>query len=247
MQLQRQLEERERRRQQLEFDQGRRLQLADVERRIIEARSAADVLEAQLKLLEVHLAELGGFWNYFRRRRLVEDIANERTAWERATAKVASVTSERGEVENTGAPEFLGVSVDGRRIINTAVIAYAQQLVEALSTNGLAMLAKETTAKRVFDVRYGTAEQCSALMLRVRHAAAEIDSESEDLVGLKQRTEALRATASYRSDADTVPLTDSVGAQKLSPAVVSGLETCNRAGINVLVDDYWNLYQALIQ
>lgn len=247
MQLQRQQEERERRRQQLEFDQGRRLQLADVERRIIEARSAADVLEAQLKLLEVHLAELGGFWNYFRRRRLVEDIANERTAWERATVRVASVTSERGEVESTAAPEFPGISVDGRRIINTAVIAYAQQLVEALSTNGLAMLAKETTAKRVFDVRYGTAEQCSALMLRVRHAAAEIDSESEDLVGLKQRTEALRATANYRSDADTVPLTDSVGAQKLSPAVVSGLETGNRAGINVLVDDYWNLYQALIQ
>jgi hypothetical protein len=246
-QLQRQQEERERRRQLIEFDQGRRLQLADVERRVIEARSSADVLDAQIKLLEVHIAELRGFWNYFRRRRLLEDIANERIAWERAGAKVSGLVNERTEIENMPIPEFTGISVDGRRIVNTAVIAYAQQLVDALSKDGLAMLAKETTATRVFDVRYGSAEQCAALMLRVRQAAAQIDSETEDLVGLKQRTEALRANASYRSDADTVPLTDSVGVQKVSTAVVSGLETANRAGINVLVDDYWNLYQALTQ
>jgi hypothetical protein len=28
---------------------------------------------------------------------------------------------------------------------------------------------------------------------------------------------------------------------------VSGLETANRAGVNVLVDDYWDVYQALLQ
>jgi hypothetical protein len=246
-QLHRQQEEREQRRQLIEFDQGRRLQLADVERRVIEARSAADVLEAQLKLLEVHLAELRGFWNYFNRRRLEVDIANERIAWEISTTKVSALINERTDVENTAAPEFPGVSVDGRRIVNTAVIAYAQQLVEALSKNGLAMLAKETTTKRVFDVRYGSGEQCSALMLHVRELVAEIDSENDDLAGLKQRTDALRAAASYRSDADTVPLTDSIGVQKLSPAMVSGLETANRTGINVLLDDYWNVYQALMQ
>src|SRR5688572_30467787 len=104
-QLQRQQEERERRRQLIEFDQGRRLQLSDVERRVIEARSSADVLEAQLKLLEVHLAELRGFWNYFRRRRLEEDIANERVAWETSMSKVTALVSERTDVESTVAPE----------------------------------------------------------------------------------------------------------------------------------------------
>lgn len=246
-QLQRQQEERERRRQLIEFDQGRRLQLADVERRVSEARSAADVLEAQVKILEVHLGELRGFWNYFRRRRLLVEIAQERSAWERAATKVGEVVRESTEVENTTPPEFSGISVDGRRIVNTAVIAFAQQLVETLSKNGLAMLAKETTAKQVFDIRYGSAEQCAALMLHVRQMATLIDSENEDLMGLKQRTEELRAKAAYRSDADTVPLTDSLGVQNLSPALVSGLETADRAGINVLVDDYWNVYQALIQ
>jgi HAE1 family hydrophobic/amphiphilic exporter-1 len=62
-----------------------------------------------------------------------------------------------------------------------------------------------------------------------------------------ERTDAVRAAASYRSDADTVPLTDSIGTLPVPTAPVSGLETANRAGVNVLVDDYWDLYQSLLQ
>ena len=53
--------------------------------------------------------------------------------------------------------------------------------------------------------------------------------------------------AVYRSDADTVPFTDSIGVLPVQATPVSGLETANSAGINVLVDDYWDLYQALMQ
>ena len=44
-----------------------------------------------------------------------------------------------------------------------------------------------------------------------------------------------------------MPLTDSIGTLSLPSAPVSGLESINRTGINVLVDDYWDLYQALLQ
>ena len=30
-------------------------------------------------------------------------------------------------------------------------------------------------------------------------------------------------------------------------APVSGLESINRAGVNVLVDDYWDLYEVLLK
>ena len=33
------------------------------------------MLEAQLKLMDAKLAAMRGFWNYFRRRRLAEEIA----------------------------------------------------------------------------------------------------------------------------------------------------------------------------
>ena len=246
-QLRQQQSDREHRRQLIEFDQGRRRQLADFDRRIEDARSTAGMLEAQLKLQEAKLARMGGFWNYFRRRRLAEEIEAERARWDVAATQITDLSDDRADVEAAAQPAFEGISIDGRRIINTAVIAYAQQLVTALSRSGIAMLAKETTTKRVYDVRYGGREESTKLLAAVREALAIVNDADDDLRGLKERTDALRASAIYRTDADTVPLTDSVGALPAPAAPVSGLETVNRAGVNVLVDDYWDVYQSLMQ
>jgi hypothetical protein len=246
-QLHKQQEDRERRRQLIEFDQARRQQLADLDRRLLDAQSAVDMLEAQLKLMEAKLASMRGFWNYFRRRRLSEEITLEREKWDRAVEQVTDLSDDRAALESTPPPEFPGISIDGRRIVNTAVIAYAQQLAGDLSKGGLAMLAKETTAKRVFDVNYGARAETDRLLVLLHEAVASIASDNDDLGGLKERTDRLRASANYRSDADTVPLTDSIGTLPVPVAPVSGLETVNRAGINVLIDDYWDLYQSLMQ
>lgn len=246
-QLEQQQADRERRRQLIEFDQGRRRQLADLDRRILDARSAADVLEAQLKLMEGKLDKMRGFWNYFRRRRLREELEADRAKWDIAATQVTDLSDERADAEDASAPDFPGISVDGRRIVNTAVIAYAQQLVLALSAGGLAMLAKETTTKRLLEVRYGDREDCGRLLALLRDAFAIVERTSTDLAGLKERADALRAEAAYRSDADTVPLTDSIGTLPAPTSIVSGLETANRSGINVLVDDYWDVYKALLQ
>ena len=246
-QLQQQQADREQRRQQLEIDRMRRQQLADYDRRITDARSRADMLEAQLKLQEAKLESMSGFWNYVARRRLTEEIERERAEWDAAVMQVTDLSDDRAELESKPPPEFSGISIDGRRIVNTAVIAYAQQLVVALSSGGLAVLAKETTTKRVFDMKYGAREECVRLMALLREALAVIKNEKDDLSGLKERTDALRAVATYRSDADTIPLTDSIGTLPMPATPVSGLEAGNRAGVNVLVDDYWDLYQALLQ
>ena len=246
-QLQQQQADREQRRLVLEFDRARRQQLADFDRRIAAARSRADLLEAQLKLQETKLEKMRGFWNYARRRRLAEEIAAEREQWDLAATEVTDLSDDRIALEEKAPPALQGISVDGRRIVNTAVIAYAQQLVMAMSAGSLAVLAKETITKRVFDMKYGTREECSRLIALLREALALVKNEKDDLSGLKERTDALRAVAAYRSDADTVPLTDSIGTLPVPVAPVSGLETGNKAGVNVLVDDYWDLYQALLQ
>src|SRR5262245_43622050 len=182
-----------------------------------------------------------GFCNYLRRRRYAESLAAERARLDEALTLVTDLGDDRANVEDRQPPEFPGISVDGRRIVNTAIIAYAQQLAVALAPGGVALLAKETTSKRVFDVKYGSREDCVRLMGALREALALVDTDKEDLTGLKERTDALRSAANYRSDADTIPLTDSIGTLPLPASPVSGLETANRAGINVLVDDYWDL------
>jgi hypothetical protein len=246
-QLQRQQEERERRRQLIEFDQARRRELSEFDRTVAEAKSTSDALESQLKLLETRLAGMNGFWNYFRRRQLTEEVEVIRSRWDIAATKVTDLSDDRADLEDRAPPAFPGISVDGRRSVNTAVIAFAQQLAANLSSGGVAMLAKETTTKRVLDVRYGSPEECTQLMTLLRAASGLVGDRTDDLSGLKQATDLLRAEAAYRSDADTVPLTDSIGTLPLPMAPVSGLETVNRAGINVLVDDYWELYRALVQ
>lgn len=246
-QLQQQQTDREQRRQVIEFDQARRRQMADLERRVRDARAAADLIESKLKLMTSKLQLMRGFWNYFRRRRLREEVEGERAKWELAATQVTDLSDELTDVELAKTPEFPGLSVDGRRIVNTAVIAYAQQLVLALSQGGLAMLAKETTTKRLLEVKYGDREDCGRLLALLREANSVLEQKTADLKGLKERTDALRAEAIYRSDADTIPLTDSIGTLPSPTSLVSGLETANRAGINVLVDDYWDVYQALMQ
>lgn len=246
-QLQQQQEERERRRQLIEFDQRRRQQLAELEHKLAQARTTADGMAADLAAMEGKLAAMRGFWNYFRRRKLDESIAAQRVEWDAAATRVTDLSDDHADVEHQPAPGFASISVDGRRIINTAVIAYAQQLGSLLAEGSLALLAKETTAKRVYDVKYGSREECAQLMRLLRDARVVLADEKEDLAGLKERTEQLRANAAYRSDADTVPLTDSIGTLSLPARTVSGLETVNRTGIHVLVDDYWDLYQSLAQ
>jgi hypothetical protein len=246
-QLQRQQEERERRRQLIEFDQARRSELSEFDRTIAEAKASAEALQTQLKLLETRLAGMNGVWNYFRRRKLAEQIEVVHGKWDIAATKVTDLSDDRADLEDRAPPAFSGISVDGRRSVNTAVIAFAQQLAANLSSGGIAMLAKETTTKRPLDVRYGSREDCVKLMALLRDATGLVGDRTDDLSGLKQATDALRAQATYRSDADTVPLTDSIGTLPVPTAPVSGLETVNRAGINVLVDDYWDVYRALLQ
>lgn len=246
-QLQNQQQDRERRRQLIEFDQTRRRQLADFDRRILEVRTEAQKLETQLKRMEAQLGAMRGFWNYFGRGRLAEEIEAVRAQWDTAATRVTDLSDDRAAIDDQQPPEFAEISIDGKRIVNTAVIAYAQQLVSLLSAGGLALLAKETTAKAVFELRYGSREDCVRLMSLLRDAHNVAGRENEDLAGLKEYTDALRAKADYRSDADTTPLTDSIGTQSLPTSPVSGLESINRAGINVLVDDYWDLYEALLK
>jgi len=242
-----QQEDRERRQEAREFEEVRGRQVAECERKLNEARESAGFYETQLKTLEARLNAMRGFWNYFRRRRLSEDVEIERDRWDAAVTQVTDLSDDHAAIESSQPPAFAGLSVDGRRAVNTAVIAYAQTLAASLSQGGVAMLAKETTARRAFDVRYGGRDDCARLMALLREALVMVTEVNEGLSGLRQRVEALRATAVYRNDADTIPLTDSVGTLPAPAAPVQGLQVVSKSGINVLVDDYWNLGKVLMR
>ncbi len=138
------------------------------------------------------------------------------------------------------APPFEGISVDGRRAINLAVIAYAEMLYDRLSPGSLAELARQSTLKRVYDTSYGNEADCMALTQRAASAAAEVERMEDDLADIKSRADRIRRTAAFKSNTDVVPMHESL-AQADAPA------GARRPVPNLLLDEYWDIFRAVVR
>jgi hypothetical protein len=237
--LARQQKDRERKQQIVEFARSKRERIAEFDRELVEARVLAEQLQAEQKLARQRLAQLRGFWNYFSRRRATEEIHRRDFRLVDAMEQIRKLTAEVEAIEAGPPPLFAGLSVEGRRAVNVAVIAYAELLYDHLAPGGLAEMARQSTLKRVFDAHYGTPQECQALMQGAARAAAEVERMGEDLAEIKLRADRLRRQATYRNDEETVPAPESI-----APA---GQATGRRAAPNVLLDEYWELYRALLR
>jgi hypothetical protein len=228
--LARQQKDRERNQQLAAFERAKRERLDEVGRELAEARVLADQLQAEQRLAEQQFAGLKGFWNHFRRRRLRESIETRRFRIDAAVTQLTDLGDRQHEIESEPPPLFEGLSVEGRRAVNLAVIAYAEALHERIAAAGLADLVRQSTLRRVYEASYGGREECLALMHRAGRLVAEIDGMQDDLADIKARTERLRATATYRADGETVPQ----------------YETLQSASL-VLLEEYWDVYKALLR
>jgi hypothetical protein len=237
--LARQQKDRERRAQMAEFERDKRARLGDVDREFVEAKVLADQLQAEQKLAQQRLGELAGFWNHFRRRKLEDAIAARALRLEGAQAAVTDLGDARHAFEVEPPPAFEGISLEGKRAVNLAVIAYAEWLCDRLAADGLADLARQTTLRRVFESGYGSREECLALMERAAKAIADLERQSDDLVELKSRTDRLRRTARYRGENDPIPMQDSI-----SPPDTPGRA---HGSVNVLLEEYFEIYGALLR
>jgi hypothetical protein len=238
--LQRQQKDRERKQQLADFERDKRGRTVGLERELVEGRVLAEQLQAEQKLARQKLATLNGFWNYFRRRRLAEAIGTRELRIADALQQVATLEGQVQAIMGEPPPLFSGLSVEGRRAVNVAVIAYAELLQEKLSAGGLAELARQSTLKRVFDAGYGTPQECQNLMHRAAAAVLEVEQMDEDLAQIKLRADRLRRVATYRGAEETVPAPDSISA-------ADGGGLARRPAANVLLDEYWDIQRALVR
>ncbi len=234
-----QQKDRERKLQLAEFDRGKRGRLADVDRELVEARVLADQLQAEQKLAQQRLAAMGGFWNYFGRRRLEEAIAVRAARIDSALTVVTDLDDSRHAVAAEPPPLFESLSLEGQRSVNLVVIAFAEWMYERLAEDGLADLSRQTTLRRVYDSSYGTPEQCEALLRTVADAINKLEKQAVDLVAVKARTDNLRRRAAYRSESDPIPTQDSIRAQGAAPG--------GAPAVNLVQDEYFDLYRVLLR
>ena len=238
--LTRQQKDRERKAQLAEFERQKHARMAQVERELVEARVLADQLQAEQKLAAQQLQQSRGFWNYFRRRRLAEAITARGSSITASSAQATDLDDQMQVIAAEPAPLFDGISVDGRRAINFAVIAYAELLHDRLSPGGLAELARQSMLKRVYDASYGDEADCIALAQRAARAAAELERMEDDLADIKSRADRIRRTAAFKSSTEVVPMHESL-AQADAPA------GARRPAPNLLLDEYWDIFRAVVR
>jgi chromosome segregation ATPase len=243
--LERQQEERERQRQTFEFNQQLRGRLEQVDTQLAAANDVAAERQRILDDLTQRLQKMRGFWNYFRRRKLAAQIAGERVHVDAAIHDAARLREEHATIEQEQCPAFPGLSTDGRRAINLAIIAYALVLGARLSTEGLATRVRESMTQRVHEAQFGGRDNCEAMMMAIAQATGSVKSRSGFAAQIKTSVELLKEAAQYRAEADTVPLAESLAG--IAPPSPDGRPMLTLSAPQILADDYWSIYRVLLR
>jgi len=243
--LTRQQDERERRTHLAHHNrrQFARRQGAESQVQATEALSAQ--AEAQVATLESQRAALTRFWHYFKRRSLERRIHGAHAAVVAASASLSAARSELEAVSQEALPEYPGLSVEARRAVNLAAIAYAEVLCARLHVlqAPILTLAREATAKRSATDSYGSPKECVMLMAQIQRAQRLLASREALAEEIRARTDHLGTYATYRGATDTCPTTDSIGAAGADVLAAGALPRVP----NVLAEDTWDLFRVLIR
>jgi predicted nucleic acid-binding Zn-ribbon protein len=218
------------------------------------AEKSASVVEkykavtAQIAELESKLENLNAVMRLFKGRSLSRTIQNLVAARTALKEKLAELKDLHDKISNEPMPEPPGLSVESRRMINTAIIALAQHLVIHFSEHDLASLSKASMDKAVGDMKFGDRRDCDRLVERIRERIGYLKSEKQLPALVQRRAAALSAEIRFRNEADTVPLVETVATITVE---VGGAAQGRRSSdaplrINVLAEEYWDLYSALV-
>ena len=206
-----------------------------VESEYLQAEGVAAEQRARVAELERRLARLQRFWHYFRRRELrrelhaagIQALLGEQALGEARAARDALAGEQA---------EFSGLSVDARRAINLAAVAYGQLLRERLTRTGLFAPTQRASGRREPAAdEFGVRADCERLMGDIQRARVLLEQRSEVLPEIRARTEALRRLAQYRDDGDSVPDAASLAAAEGGAAAL------------VLSEDCWEIYRMLLR
>jgi hypothetical protein len=184
-----------------------------------------------------------GFWNFFRRRRITAEISAKRFAYRSVTARAEELTGEIEYTVNVEPPEFPGLDIGAKRLINLNVIACAQELYLLFDERDVAARAREASIMQVADVRYGDRRDCRALRHQVESCLDRLENDTKLNERVQARVDYLQTMVSYRRDIDTIP-----AAEALECITVFNDEAkqSGKLAVNVLSDEYWDLFPALL-
>jgi hypothetical protein len=247
--LSRQNEERERKLHLAEFNRGQFTRRQALEAEVHDAEGRCTLGREQVLELEQRRAMLTRFWHYFRRRELDAKLVEARRELEAHLAALTGAEQAMSELEGTAAAEFPGLSIEARRAINLAAIAYAELLCTRLARTPLLRLAREAVGRRVATDDYGTRAQCEAYIGEIERARSALQQRSNLTEELRGRLERLRRTARYHASDDSTPSPESLGSEPQTGGHGNGpAHGIGNGGVpNVLAEDTFDLFRIVLR
>mgnify|MGYP000927178594 CR=1 FL=1 len=239
--LHRKREDKERQREVMAFNRNRSQRLAKLAETMQGMITEISRLQAQIKELHAKMESMHGILGFFKRRPLQAQIMAANAKLEPVSSQYDELNSKQSRIAAETPPEFQGVGIAGKRLTNLAVIALAQHMHDYYSKSGLASQARDAVIMPIEETRYGTKGQCTKLMELIPSTMAGLKSDPVFSSRLKQSAESLIAAAEFLTEEDTIPRADSLDKVVLNP---SGGRS---ASCNVLAQDFWDVYSALIR
>jgi hypothetical protein len=186
----------------------------------------------------------------FRGPRLKTRIAGLVSGRQMLEEKLEELKGLADKIQGEPLPEPEEMSLESRRLINTAIIALAQHLAMHFAEHDLASLAKTATERAVGDMKFGDRRDCDRMVERVREKIEELKQQKTLADHVKRRADQLLTEVKYRNETDSVPTIESVQLISRTVGVQSNDELARRVSdaplrINVLADDYWDLLNVL--
>ncbi len=194
--------ERERRNFFAEFNRRQFSRRQAVEGDCLNAEAAAAAARTRVGELERLLVGFRRFWHYFQRRRARQELHGASIQSLLAEQALGEARAARAALE-AEQPNFTGLSIDARRAINLAAVAYGQVLRERLTRTGLFEATQQASGRREpVPGEFGERTRCVRLMSEIQAARTQLEERRELLADIRSRTEAFRRSARYRSDTD---------------------------------------------
>lgn len=229
-----------------QFDAARKAAMAVFERHEVQARTQYDTAGAELESLHRQHIKARGFWNYFRRRAITAQIDVAMESREIAAQQLTQCLEQKKAKEAEPPPSFDGLTVEGRRKINLVIIAIAQELYLHFSKRNISGLAREASVRQVSDVNYGDITACRNMNIRIEKCLRSLPTGQELVARARHRVTYLEGCAGYRLETDTVPVAGSFGEIPLEVGDGGDARGQSSVSINVLADEYWEVYSVLL-
>lgn len=240
-------EDRERKAWALEGNRRQFQQRQDAEQQLRQAETLTVAARQQLAAFDARLAKLDKWWHRWERPKVAAQRPALQAAVESAETMLATARARCEHLEQSSGADFPGISVDSKRVINIAAIACAEVLCLRLARTSLVGAARVAMAKRESVEYYGDLATCVALMGDIVKARHLLKNRAGITQEVAQRSDRLRATASYLGEFETVPIPESCAVSE-GDVLAHGSQGVTAARLpNVLAEDTWDLFSVLLR